>query len=251
MAATRTEQTGPVLITGAARGLGAAIAVALAERGVEPVLLGRSVSSLTDTQAGVEHVLGRRPIAAEADVADWPSVTAAIDRVLAATGGRLGGVVNNAGIIDPIATVTDADPSAWAEGLRVNLLGPFHVLRACLPHLMVGSVVVNLSSGAAAAEHCGWSAYAAAKAGLERLSATLAAERPDLHVYALRPGVTDTGMQHTIRASGVDNAIRRLDPAQLQPPEIPASALARLFGDSPLRPEGCVLEAKALMAAEN
>jgi NAD(P)-dependent dehydrogenase (short-subunit alcohol dehydrogenase family) len=150
-------------------------------------------------------------------------------------------------VIDPIATVSEVDPATWAECIRINLLGSFHVLRACLPLLPAGGVVVNLSSGAAGAEHCGWSAYAAAKAGVERLSATLAAERPDLHVYALRPGVTATPMQEAIRASRVDNAIRRLPAEALQPPEVPARAIARLFGPGALRPAERVLEAKSLL----
>ena len=165
-----SETGGGILVTGAARGLGAAIAVALAERGLVPILLGRSLESLAPLRERLSARLGHEVIALAADVGDWGSVAGAIaelgERAIA-----LDGLVNNAGVIDPIATVSEVDPAQWAEGIRINLLGSFHMLRACLPLLPAGGVIVNLSSGAAAAEHCGWSAYAAAKAGVERLSA--------------------------------------------------------------------------------
>lgn len=236
---------GPVLVTGAARGLGAAIAMALAEAGIEPILLGRLPSSLCDCAAKVRAIMGRAPRCTAADVADWYGLVAAIDGVLGADE-LLGGVVNNAGVIDPIARVEDADPGAWSQCITVNLVGAFHVLRASLPRLGEQGVIANISSGAAEAEHAGWSAYAASKAGLERLSATLAVERPDLTVVAVRPGVTDTGMQTEIRASGVDNAIRQLPREALQPADVPARAIARLFSGSIPKVAGHIIDAKSL-----
>lgn len=235
----------PVLVTGAARGLGAAIAVALAEAGIEPILLGRTLASLDDCAARVGAIIGREPRRASADVADWEGLGAAIDGVLGA-GEKLGGLVNNAGVIDPIARVEDAHPATWAQCIAVNLIGAFYVLHACLPRMAEGGVIANLSSGAASAEHAGWSAYAASKAGLERLSATLANERPDLAVVAVRPGVTDTGMQAEIRESGVDNAIRNLRREDLQPPEVPARAIASLFTADAAVPQGRVVEAREI-----
>lgn len=228
MPETDIAGAGPVLVTGAARGLGAAIAVALAEAGVEPLLLGRSLASLAETRARVAERRGRAVRCIAADVADWDGLSAGIAEALE-TGETLAGVVNNAGVINPIDRVEDSDPAAWAQCIMVNLVGGYHVLRAALPRLATGGVIANLSSGAATAEHAGWSAYAASKAGLERLSATLAAERPDLVVLAVRPGVTDTGMQDAIKASRVDNAIRQMPKDARQPVEVPAAAIARLF----------------------
>lgn len=233
-----------VLVTGAARGLGAAVAAALAARGIEPVLLGRSAGSLGDTAAAAAGALGRPVRRIAADVADWTALSAALEQGLGADE-TLGGVVNNAGVIDPIDRVEDSDPAAWARCIQVNLTGAFHVLRAALPRLRAGAVIANLSSGAAAAEHAGWSAYAASKAGLERLSATLAGERPDLTVLAIRPGVTDTGMQQVIRDSRVDNAIRGLPRDALQPADVPAQAIADLFLHRPAIAER-VIEARAI-----
>jgi 3-oxoacyl-[acyl-carrier protein] reductase len=235
---------GPVLVTGAARGLGAAIAEALAARGVEPILLGRSLESLGASAGGAAARLGRPVRKVAADVTDF----AALERGLAAAMGRgesLGGIVNNAGVIDPIDRVEDSDPAAWARCVQINLTGAYNVLRAGLPRIVAGGVVANVSSGAAEAEHAGWSAYAASKAGLERLSATLAGERPDLMVVAVRPGVTDTGMQGLIRRSRVDNAIRGLPREALQPAEIPAKAIADLFTRA-VRSPGRIVEAKEI-----
>lgn len=228
-----TDRRGPVLVTGAARGLGAAIAVSLAEQGIEPLLLGRTLDSLAATRDAVAAIGGSGVRCIAADVADWQGLQHGIADALEA-GERLAGVVNNAGLIEPIDRVEDSDPVAWARCIEVNLVGAYHVLRACLPYMPAGGIIANLSSGAASAEHAGWSAYAASKAGLERLSATLAAERPDLLVVAIRPGVTDTGMQATIRSSRVDNAIRQLPKDVLQPVEVPARAIARLF-NPPIR----------------
>lgn len=243
------DTQGPVLVTGAARGLGAAIAIALAETGVEPLLLGRSLESLSQTRAEAERILGRQVHAIGANVAIWEETEKAISDALAGEG-RLSGIVNNAGVIDAIDRLEDTDPFAWAQCIAVNLVGAYHVLRAGLPRLGSGAVIVNMSSGAAAAEHAGWSAYAASKAGLERLSATLAGERPDLTVLAVRPGITDTDMQAAIKSSRIDNAIRQLPRDAMQPVKVPAQAIARLFSD--IRPPFAerVIEARLLNQRE-
>lgn len=246
----RHEPGGPVLVTGAARGLGAAIAIALAENGIEPILLGRNLHSLEETASIVGEYLGKKPRLIAADVSNWLELGHSIDSVLAPEE-TFSGLVNNAGIIEPISMIEDCDPATWAHCIQVNLIGAFNVLRACLPKMAVGGRIANISSGAAESEHAGWSAYAASKAGLERLSATLANERPDLGVYAVRPGVTDTGMQAEIRASTVDNAIRRLKKDDLQPVDVPAMAIASLFGASRIEICTRVVESKSIPLNHN
>lgn len=220
--------SGPVLVTGAAKGLGAAIAVALAESGIEPLLLGRSSPSLDNVRARVEPIFGRPVRTIIADVSDWQALHTGIAESLVADE-TLRGLVNNAGVIDPIDRIEESDPEEWLQCMQVNLYGAYLVLRASLAYLPPGAVIANISSGAAAAEHAGWSAYAASKAGLERLSATLAGERPDLVVYAVRPGITDTGMQSKIKESRVDNAVRKIPREAMQPVDVPASAIGQMF----------------------
>lgn len=218
---------GCVLVTGAGGGLGAEIALALALRGVEPALLGRTAERLQRVAADILEQTGIEAVVAPADIIRFRAVEDAVDTVLR-TGRQLRGVVNNAGTIDPIATIETADPNEWATSINVNLTGAFHVLRATLPHLGADSVVLNISSGAATTAHAGWGAYSAAKAGLEQLTNTLAAERPDLRVHAFRPGTLDTTMQATIRSSTVDNDVRRLPQTALRPPSWAAAAAAWL-----------------------
>lgn len=239
-----------MLVTGAARGLGAAIAIALAKNGIEPILLGRNLHSLEETASIVGEYLGKKPRSIAADVSNWLELEHSIGAVLAPEE-MFSGLVNNAGIIEPISMIEDCDPATWAHCIQVNLIGAFNVLRACLPRIAVGGRIANISSGAAESEHAGWSAYAASKAGLERLSATLANERPDLSVYAVRPGVTDTGMQAEIRASTVDNAIRRLKKDDLQPADIPAMAIASLFCASTIEIYERVVESKSIPKNHN
>lgn len=201
-------------------------------RGVEPILLGQTAANLAEAAEAVSTILGRPVDTHLVDVADYGSVSAVADRI-AARHLSLAGLINNAGVIDPIAPLTEADAHEWARNIAINLIGPFNLIRALSGRLLPGGFVVNISSGAAEADHLGWSAYAAAKAGLERMTSTLQVERPDLRVETFRPGVTATKMQQTIRASAVDNAIRRLPQEALQPPEKPADLLVgRLLGAS-------------------
>ncbi|WP_300395469.1 SDR family NAD(P)-dependent oxidoreductase [Henriciella sp.] len=220
--------SGPVLVTGAGKGLGAATARALAKGGVEPLLLGRSCANLASTRADIEPIWGRQVRTIVADVANWDALRVNIVQALL-PGERLGGVINNAGVIEPIDKVQDSDPACWADCIQINLIGAYHVLRVSLPHLSSGGIIINVSSGAAVAELQGWSAYAASKAGLERLSMTLASERPDLIVLAVRPGMMDTDMQAIIRNARVDNMVRQVPREDMQLVDEPAKAIANFF----------------------
>lgn len=242
MTATNSSR-GCVLVTGAGGGLGAEIAFALARRGIEPLLLGRSADRLRRVAADILEQTGIEAVVATADITCFVDVNDAVGAGLR-TGRQLRGVVNNAGTIDPIATIGSTDPNEWATSINVNLTGAFHVLRATLAHLGAGCVVLNISSGAATTAHAGWGAYSAAKAGLEQLTNVLAAERPDLRVHAFRPGTLDTTMQTTIRASTIDNDIRRLPRTALRQPSWAAHAAAWL-----VTPSGAAVRDRIISAA--
>ena len=217
-----------IIVTGASRGIGAASAEALARAGAAVVLAARDQERL----AGVAHRIaetGGRAEAAVCDVADWNSVQA----VVAETKRRVGAVttlVNNAGVVEPIAGLERADPAAWARNVEINLIGAFHAIRAVLPEMRAAGrgTIINVSSGAALRPLEGWSAYCAAKAGLAMLTQAIALEAvPGLRVFGFQPGTTDTEMQVTIRASGV-NPISQIPRAQLTPVEEPARAIVYL-----------------------
>jgi NAD(P)-dependent dehydrogenase (short-subunit alcohol dehydrogenase family) len=149
----------------------------------------------------------------------------------------LDSLVNNAGIIEPIAPIAEADMGAWAYNLAVNLLAPAQLTQLALPHLRAANGrVINVSSGAAVSAIGGWAAYCGAKAALNQFNAVLAVEEPSVTAVALRPGVVDTEMQAVIRrdgGKGMDAGMHGRflnyhDSGELLPPEKPGRAIAWL-----------------------
>ena len=168
------------------------------------------------------------------DVANWTSVSAA----MAAVAGRFGPVdvlINNAGVIDPIGPLADADPSAWAGSVDINLKGVFYGMRAVLPAMRQrgSGTILTVSSGAAHNAMEGWSAYCTAKAGAAMLvrAAHLEEAGHGLRVMGLSPGTVATEMQVKIKASGI-NPVSQLDPAVHIPAEWPAKALLWMCGSA-------------------
>lgn len=222
----------PVLILGASRGIGRAAALALAARGM-PVGLGcRRMADARDVAAGIA-ASGGTAMPLELDVTDAAGLADATARLCDAHG-PLRGLVNNAGVIDPIGHLADTDPAEWERAVRINLVGAYNGLHAALPRMTAGGVVVNVSSGAAAKPNEGWSAYCASKAGLMMLTRMVALEYGGraIRAYGFRPGVVDTGMQVKIRASGM-NPVSRIPRGDLASPEVPGRAIAWLVATAP------------------
>jgi NAD(P)-dependent dehydrogenase (short-subunit alcohol dehydrogenase family) len=215
-----------VLVLGASRGLGRSIALALGQAGFA-VGLGCRKRADADHVSNEVEAAGGHALPLVVDVADFASVEAATQAAHDWRGG-LAGVVNNAGIIDPIGRIADTEPGAWARLIEVNVVGAYHGAKAALPLLGAGGVVVNVSSGAASSPLEGWSAYCASKAALAMLTRSIAHEYgPEILAYGFRPGVVDTNMQAEIRASGL-NPVSRISRENLMKPEIPARAVAWL-----------------------
>ncbi len=214
------------LITGASRGIGEATARYLTTLGVNVAMAARS----TDRIQEIAKELGPSAIAIPCDVADWSSAAAAVRETVKAFG-TADILINNAGQIEPIARIEDADPLAWGRVVDVNLKGPFNMLRAVIPVMksQERGLVVNLSSGAATSALEGWSHYCATKAGL--LSLTRTAHR-ELHsfgisVVGLSPGTVATKIQKEIKASGI-NPVSQLDWGAHIPAEWVARSIAWL-----------------------
>ena len=212
-----------VVITGASRGIGAAAARVFVAAGAKVALLARSADDIE----ALARELGGDAVSVVCDVADPVSVDAAMAAVLARWG-RIDVLINNAGVIDPIARLADADPVLWARAIDVNLKGVFFGIRAALPIMRAqgGGTILTVSSGAAHAPLEGWSAYCASKAGAAMLTraAHLEEAAQGLRIMGLSPGTVATGMQVAIRASGV-NPVSQLDPAVHIPADWPARAL--------------------------
>ncbi len=220
-------------MTGAARGIGAATAVALARRGISCVLAVREPQAARET-AEIIVALGVACRVEICDVANYESVRNCVGRTIEAWG-RLDIVVNNAGQIEPQGLVASTDPATWAQAISVNLVGSFNVIHAALPELLRRQgTILNVSTGAAHTPRDGWSAYCSSKAGLLMLSRAVANEysKQGLSVYSLQPGLVDTGMQERIRSVGV-NEISRIQREKLAPPELSAGVIAWLVATAP------------------
>ncbi|MBY5935287.1 SDR family oxidoreductase [Tateyamaria omphalii] len=214
-----------VVITGASKGIGAATARHLAHHGAHVVLAARSAAALA---ALAEETRGT---AIPCDVSDYD----AVERMMAAAG-DIDVLINNAGLIDPIARLTDSDPEAWGRVVDVNLKGVYHGLRAALPGMIArgSGTVINISSGAATSALEGWSHYCATKAAVLSLTrvADKEARSAGVRVMGLSPGTVATDMQRDIAASGI-NPVSQLPWEAHIPADWVGQAIAVLMG-----PEG-------------
>ena len=225
-----TELAGKVVIvTGASRGIGEAAAVALARAGASVMLTARDGARAAKVARRISED-GGKAVATACDVADY----GAVERLVRDTRDRLGPIdvlVNNAGVVEPIAMIAEADPAEWARGIQINLAGAFNAVRGVLLGMLAAGqgTIINLSSGAAHRPLEGWSAYCAAKAGLAMLTRSIALETEGkgIRVFGFAPGTTDTDMQVTIRASGV-NRVSRIPRGDLTPVAHPARAIVYL-----------------------
>ncbi len=158
------------------------------------------------------------------------------------TFGGIDAIINNAAVLEPVASIASSDAAAWQRHIEINLIGPYLLIRAALPSLRERhGRIINVSSGAANYATAGWSAYSASKAGLNQLSETVALEEPTITSLAVRPGKLDTDMQATVRqagATGMTEADHQRfvdyhEQGELIAPEQPALALAILAVAAP------------------
>lgn len=221
------------VITGASRGIGEAAALEFAAQGASVVLAARSKNSLDNI---VSRIIdnGGTALAVECDVSEYEEVNNAITECVAQYG-KIDFLVNNAGLIDPIARIEDSDPNQWSNVVDVNLKGVYHGLRAALPLMKEqrSGVIVNISSGAATGALEGWSHYCATKAGV--LSLTKCAHKEfaefGIRIVGMSPGTVATDMQVSIKSSGI-NPVSQLEMSDHIPPEWPAKAIAWLCTDA-------------------
>ncbi|WP_299602274.1 SDR family oxidoreductase [uncultured Tateyamaria sp.] len=214
-----------VVITGTSKGIGAASARVLARLGAHVVLAARTGDAL------LELAKETSGIAVPCDVSDFAQVQGVIEQA-----GDVDVLVNNAGLIDPIALLADSDATAWGRVVDVNVKGVYHGLRAVLPDMVArgSGTVINISSGASTSALEGWSHYCATKAAV--LSLTRVADKEvrgsGVRVMGLSPGTVATDMQREIAASGI-NPVSQLSWDAHIPPDWVGQAIAVLMG-----PEG-------------
>lgn len=217
------------IITGASRGIGEATAYELAKKGAQVFLTARSREEI-EAIAGEINESGGKAAFLASDMSRYLGVETVVRRCME-TFGSLDLLVQNAGVIEPIARITDSDPAKWARTMETNLNAVYYGLHAALPIMekQGAGLVINISSGAAHQPLEGWSHYCAAKAGAAMLTrqAHLETEGSNICVVGLSPGTVATDMQVKIKASGI-NPVSEMDPSVHIPATWPARAIAWL-----------------------
>ena len=193
------------MVTGTTKGLGKALADALEKApDCELITLARA--------PGAAHPKGLR---IEVDLADSTALEKAFDRIDAHIRGKRYAravLINNAGVVSPVGPLERIDGEELERNLAVNLVAPMRLMRRFLlaaEPLADVCRIINISSGAGRRPIFGWSAYCAAKAGLDMASQVVALEAQKrsraVEVVSLAPGVIDTDMQATVRGASPDD----------------------------------------------
>ena len=206
------DESRTALITGASRGLGLALARALAEGNWTLIIDARGAEALEAARA--ELAEQTRVVAVAGDVTDAVH-RQALARAARAAGG-LDVLVNNAGILGPSPqpALLDYPLGVLEQVYRANTIAPLALLQALRWDLKPGARVLNVTSDAAVEAYENWGGYGSSKAALEQLSRVLAAENPDLRVYAVDPGDMQTRM-HQEAFPGEDISDRPLPEASV------------------------------------
>ncbi len=187
--------TGKVaLITGGSRGIGLAIAQAYAASGAKLVLASRKQAGLDEAAEGI-RAAGGEVLAVTAHTGDPQAVTALVARAIEIYGG-VDILVNNAGTNPHFGPILSTEDSHWQKTLEVNLLGYFHMVKACVENMKSrgGGKIINVASVAGVHPQPGMGLYSVTKAGVLMLTRVLAAELAayNVQVNAIAPGFVKT-----------------------------------------------------------
>jgi len=198
------------IVTGATRGLGGAIARRFYEEGGSLLLTGRDAGALQKLMESLVPISAEQKILAEVCDLSMPGAPSAIVSRAAEEFDSINVLVNNAATLGPIGPLWENDPFAWEETIRVNLLAPAALCGSVIPFMRRdgNGKIVNLSGGGATGPRPHFSAYAAAKAGLVRLTEILAHETRGMRIdiNCVAPGMMRTRMLEEILAAGRDRA---------------------------------------------
>ena len=220
------------IITGGSGGIGKAIAAAFSREGSSIVLVSRTGSDLEKTKhdlAGSHSKVEIYP----ADVSREKDVKGLVDFTLD-NFGSVDILVNCAGIQGPIGLITDIDARDWFDAIKINLYGTFLCIKAVLPVMMKNNSgkILNFSGGGAVSPRPRFSAYGTSKAGVVRLTETLASEYKDYNIgiHAIAPGAVNTKMLELVLAAGESAGKEELSKALKQKREggVPPPQVAEL-----------------------
>lgn len=207
------------IITGAGKGIGRAIATALAKEGVQLGLMARTSSDLESLKESLSKEYGVSVYTATADVSSRSEVEEAISKLRQELG-SIDILINNAGIAG-FGTVAEMDPEQWERIIQVNLMGTYYVSRAVLPAMMEQNSgdIINISSTAGEKGFATGSAYCASKFGIMGLTESLLQEvrKKNIRVVALTPSTvnTDLARNNNLNIGDEDRMMQPEDVAEL------------------------------------
>src|SRR5690606_29358910 len=233
------------LVTGASRGLGRALAEALAARGARVAMIARDAGPLGDAVATIRD-RGGLAHAIAADISSKDAVHAIAGQAQGLVG-EIGIAIHNASTLGPVPLrlLLDTECEDLAAVLETNLVGPFRLTKilAGAMALRGAGVIVHISSDAAVEPYPRWGAYGVSKAAQDQLSRVLAAELAEtgVRVLAVDPGEMDTKMHA--------DAIPDADPATLQQPAEVAARIVAMIEDAAAAPNGARIVASSWRAA--
>ncbi|MNQ13059.1 3-oxoacyl-[acyl-carrier-protein] reductase FabG [compost metagenome] len=188
------------LITGAGKGIGKAVAIALAKEGVNVILIARTQEEI-DSVAAKARSLRVKALAIAADVADINSVNAAVEKALSEFK-TIDILINNAGIA-AFGKFLELEPTDWERIIQVNLMGVYYVTRAVIPNMIERQTgdIINISSTAGLSGNALTSAYSASKFALLGLTESLMQEmrKHNIRVTALTPSTVATDMAKELK----------------------------------------------------
>jgi 3-oxoacyl-[acyl-carrier protein] reductase len=232
------------LVTGASRGIGAAVAQRLARDGFAVVVNYSSDAKPAEALVAEIAGAGGRAVAIKADVSDPSAVRAMFDRIEAEFGG-LDVLVNNAGIMT-LSNVADTDDAVFDRQIAVNLKGTFNTLREAAKRLRDGGRIVNFSSSVVGMLQPGYGVYAATKAAVEAMTSVLTKELRGrgITVNAVAPGPTATDLFMNGKSPELVDRLANMAPLErLGEPEDIAAVVATLVG-----PAGAWINGQTLRA---
>jgi 3-oxoacyl-[acyl-carrier protein] reductase len=239
------QRTGRIaIVTGASRGIGAAVAERLARDGFTVVINYSGDAAPAEALVRKIEDKGGRALAAKADVSDAQAVRGMFDAAEAAFGG-VDVLVNNAGIM-PLSTIADTGDATFERLIDVNLKGTFNTLREAARRLRNGGRIISFSSSVVALLQPTYGVYAATKAAVEAMTSVLAKELHGraISVNAVAPGPTATGLFLNGKPQEVLDRLAKLAPLErLGEPEDIAATVAFLAG-----PDGGWINGQTLRA---
>ncbi|KAG0645180.1 putative oxidoreductase [Hyphodiscus hymeniophilus] len=220
-----------IILTGASRGIGLAIAKYLLKDGHKLVLVARTTEKLEKLKQeyvdAVEILTG--------DLKDL-QVGPKVVQLALKSFSRIDSLIINHATLSPVKRIADSTPEEWRSLFDVNFFSAVSLITPALPHLRKsqGRIILT-SSGAATGYYSTWGAYGSSKAALNHLAATVAIEEPDVTTVSIRPGVVDTEMQVEVRGhnSVMDEKDAKKfkslhEEGKLLKPEQPGNVMARL-----------------------